>query len=122
MSDQTRKAEQFRGLHVPGTPLVLFNILDAGSARAVATAGAKAIATGSWSVANANGFADGERIPFALAIANLRPIVAATDLPVTLDFESGYGDTSEAVGGTIRLGIESGAVVCNPEDSFPANG
>jgi 2-methylisocitrate lyase-like PEP mutase family enzyme len=42
--------------------------------------GAKAIATGSWSVANANGFADGERIPLALAIDNLRRIVGATQL------------------------------------------
>ena len=122
MSDQTRKAEQFRGLHIPGKPLVLFNIWDAGSAKAVATAGAKAIATGSWSVANANGFADGEHIPFALAIDNLRRIVAATELPVTIDLESGYGDTSEAVDETIRLAIEAGAVGCNLEDSFPANG
>ena len=83
-------------LHIPGKPLVLFNIWDAGSAKAVAAAGAKAIATGSWSVANANGFADGERMPLALAIDNLRRIVGATDLPVTIDLESGYGDTPEA--------------------------
>src|SRR5712692_9769005 len=105
MSDQTRKAEQFRGLHIPGKPLVLFNIWDAGSAKAVATAGAKAIATSSWSIANANGYADGERIPLALAIDNLRRIVAATDLPVTIDLESGYGDAVEVVGETIARGI-----------------
>ena len=45
------KAQTFRSLHVPGDPLVLYNIWDAGSAVAVARAGAKAIATGSWSVA-----------------------------------------------------------------------
>ena len=101
MSDQTRKAEQFRALHIPGRPLVLFNIWDAGSAKAVASAGARAIATGSWSVANANGFADGELIPLALAIDNLRRIVGATDLPVSIDLESGYGDTPEAVGETM---------------------
>jgi 2-methylisocitrate lyase-like PEP mutase family enzyme len=91
MSDQTRKAEQFRALHIPGKPLILFNIWDAGSAKAVAAGGAKAIATSSWSVANANGFADGERIPLALAIGHLRRIVGATELPVTVDLESGYG-------------------------------
>jgi len=122
MTDQTRKAEQFRALHIPGKPLVLFNIWDAGSAKAVARGGAKAIATGSWSVANANGFADGERIPLAWAIDNLRRIVGATDLPVTVDLESGYGDTSEVVGETIGLAIDAGAVGCNIEDSFPANG
>jgi 2-methylisocitrate lyase-like PEP mutase family enzyme len=84
--------------------------------------GAKAIATGSWSVANANGFADVERIPLALAIDNLRRIVGATDLPVTIDLESGYGDVPEVVGETIALAIDAGAVGCNLEDSFPANG
>ena len=122
MADQTRKAEQFRALHIPGKPLVLFNIWDVGSAKAVAAGGAKAIATGSWSVANANGFADGERIPLALAIDNLRRIVGATDLPVTVDLESGYGDAPEVVGETIALAIDAGAVGCNLEDSFPASG
>ena len=130
MADQTCKAEQFRALHIPGKPLVLFNIWDAGGAKAVATGGAKAIATGgakaiatgSWSVANANGFGDGERIPLALAIDNLRRIVGATELPVTIDLESGYGDTSELVGETIAVAIDAGAVGCNLEDSFPANG
>ena len=122
MADQTCKAEQFRALHIPGKPLVLFNIWDAGGAKAVAAGGAKAIATGSWSVANANGFGDGERIPLALAIDNLRRIVGATELPVTIDLESGYGDTSELVGETIAVAIDAGAVGCNLEDSFPANG
>jgi len=122
MSDQKRKAEAFRALHVAGNPLVLFNVWDAGSTKAVTSAGAKAIATGSWSVASANGFADGERIPLALAIDNLRRIVAATDLPVTIDLESGYGETPAQVGETIRLAIDAGAVGCNLEDSFPANG
>jgi 2-methylisocitrate lyase-like PEP mutase family enzyme len=121
-ADQTRKAEQFHALHIHGKPLVLFNVWDAGSAKAVAAAGAKAIATGSWSVANANGFADGELIPLALAIDNLRRVVGATDLPVTIDLESGYGDASEVVGGTIGLAIDAGAVGCNLEDSFPASG
>jgi 2-methylisocitrate lyase-like PEP mutase family enzyme len=122
MTDQTLKAEQFRGLHIPGKPFVLFNIWDAGSAEAVANAGAKALATSSWSVANSNGFADGERIPLALAIENLRRIVSATELPVTIDLESGYGTTTDAVGETVRMTIDTGAVGCNLEDSFPANG
>jgi methylisocitrate lyase len=57
-----------------------------------------------------------------LAIDNLRRIVGATDLPVTIDLESGYGDASEVVGETIALAIEAGAVGCNLEDSFPVNG
>jgi len=121
-ADQTRKADQFRALHTPGKPLVLFNIWDAGGAKAVAASGAKAVATSSWSVANANGIADGERIPLSLSIENLRRIVGATDLPVTIDLETGYGDASEVVGETIGLAIDAGAIGCNLEDSFPANG
>jgi|SRR5215813_1680827 len=119
---QAYKAEQFRALHTPGKPLVLYNVWDAGSAKAVAAAGAKAIATGSWSVAKANGFEDGERIPLAMAIDNLRRIVGVTSLPVTVDLESGYGNEAEAVGETIRRAIDAGAIGCNLEDSFPANG
>jgi methylisocitrate lyase len=121
MTDQKQKAEQFRSLHVLGKPLVLFNVWDASSAKSVVGGGAKAVATSSWSVANANGFTDGERIPLALVIDHLRRIVGATDLPVTIDLESGYGDTPEAVGETVRLAIEAGAVGSNLKDSFPAN-
>jgi 2-methylisocitrate lyase-like PEP mutase family enzyme len=122
MTVQAQKAEQFRTLHVPGTPLVLFNIWDTGSATAVATMGAKALATGSWSVAHANGFADGEHTPLSFAVENLRRIVGSTDLPVTVDLESGYGNSAEAVGETAALAIDAGAVGCNLEDSFPTNG
>lgn len=122
MSDQIGKANAFRALHLPGQPLVLFNTWDAGSTKAVAAAGARAIATGSWSVANANGFADGERIPLTVAIDILRRIVGATDLPVTIDLEGGYGDTGAAVGETVLRAIGAGAVGCNLEDSFPASG
>jgi len=122
MTDQTTKATRFRALHIPGKPLVLFNVWDPGSAKAVTAAGAAAIATGSWSVANAHGFADGEQMPLALVIDNLRRIVAATNLPVSIDLESGYGDAPELVGETIGLAIGAGAIGCNIEDSFPANG
>ena len=122
LSDQTRKAKAFRALHIRGTPLVLFNAWDAGSTKAVTASGAKAIATSSWSVANANGFIDGERIPVTLVIDNLRRIISATELPVTVDLESGYGDAPEAVGTTVRLAIEAGAIGCNLEDSFPGSG
>jgi len=122
MSDQARKARQFRELHVPGAPLVLFNVWDAGSAKAGAAGGARAIATSSWSVAHANGFADGEQMPLPVVIENLRRIVGVTDLPVTVDLESGYGETPEAVNSSIALAIDVGAVGCNLEDSAPADG
>lgn len=122
MSDQASKARAFTALHVHGKPLVLFNVWDPGSAKAVAEAGAKALATGSWSVAAANGFADGEKIPLDLAIANLERIVRSTVLPVSVDIESGYGKTPEEVGRTVARTLTAGAIGCNLEDSFPGSG
>ncbi len=74
MPEQVARAEAFRRLHVAGDPMIIFNAWDAGSAQAIAAAGARAIGTGSWSVAAAHGFADGEKMPLELAIANLARI------------------------------------------------
>ena len=91
MMNQISQATVLKSLHIKGDPLILFNIWDAGSAKAIQEIGAKVIATGSWSVAAAQGYDDGEKIPFNLALANLRRIIASVDLPVTIDLEEGYG-------------------------------
>ncbi len=122
MSNQSIKARTFRSLHIPGRPLVLFNVWDAGGAKAVAAGGARALATGSWSVAAAHGFADGEQMPLDLCLSNLQRIVGVTDLPVTIDLESGYGADATAVGETVLHALLAGAVGCNIEDSFPESG
>ena len=116
MKTQKEKAEIFSELHKKGNPLILFNIWDAGSAKAVADAGASAIATGSWSVAAANGFTDGENLPLELALENLKRIVNAVDLPVTLDFEGGYAADHSILRGNVERVIEAGAVGINIED------
>jgi 2-methylisocitrate lyase-like PEP mutase family enzyme len=122
MTSLYEKAKQFHSLHVRGQPLVLFNIWDVGSAKAVEGAGARALATGSWSVAKANGYEDGEQVPLDFAMENLARIARMTDLPVTIDLESGYGHSPDAVGRTVERSIEAGAVGCNLEDSDPATG
>jgi methylisocitrate lyase len=122
MNKQYEYARLFQSLHVPGKPLVLYNVWDAGSARAVADAGAPAIATGSWSVAAAHGYADGEQLPFDLALGNLRRIADAVALPVSVDLESGYGETPAAVAACVAAAIAAGAIGCNLEDSHPASG
>ncbi len=116
---QQDKAEIFQSLHASGRPLILYNAWDAGSARIVAEAGAPAIATGSWSVAAAHGYADGEALPLELALANLRRIVAAVEVPVTIDLEKGYGADPDEVGRSVSKVIEAGAIGCNIEDSRP---
>ena len=116
MPTQQERARAFQALHVPGDPVVLYNVWDAGSAQAVARAGARALATGSWSVAAAHGYGDGEKLPLELALANLERIVAAVELPVTLDLEAGYGRAPAAVGESAARALAAGAVGFNLED------
>jgi 2-methylisocitrate lyase-like PEP mutase family enzyme len=113
-------AEQFLTLHTPGDPLILYNVWDAGSAAAVTKAGAKAIATGSWGVASALGFSDGERLPLDLALANVERTVAATDLPVTFDMEAGYGKDAAEVETSVGRAAQLGIAGINIEDKDPA--
>lgn len=122
MNMRNQNAALFKSLHQPGNPLVLFNAWDAGSARAVAEAGASAIATGSWAVAAANGFSDGESLPLPLALENLRRVVATVELPVTVDLEAGYAENAGGVGRTVEAAIDAGAVGCNLEDGLPGDG
>ncbi len=116
MSD---KIARFRALHVPGDPLILVNIWDAGSAKAVAAAGAKAIATGSFGVAGAQGRADGEDFPLGDVFENLDRILSVTDLPVTIDMEAGYGADPAAVGISVGRARAAGAAGINMEDRLP---
>ena len=110
------KFEAFAALHVPGDPVVLYNIWDAGSARAVAAAGAKALATGSHPVGDASGFGDGQKVPLDFVFDNARRIMAAVELPLTVDFEGAYSeDAGEGAANVARL-AETGAVGCNFED------
>ena len=110
------KFTDFTALHVPGDPVVLYNVWDVGSAHAVAAAGARALATGSHPVADAQGFADGQGVPLDFALDNARRIVAAVDLPVSVDFEGAYSvDPHEGAANMKRL-ADTGAVGCNFED------
>ena len=112
----------FREHHRRGSPLILPNIWDAGSAKAVADAGAKALATSSWAVAAAHGFNDGEEVPLPLVIANLGRIDRVSSLPVTVDFEGGYGDTMDELDASFGQLLTTCAVGCNLEDGVPAGG
>jgi len=114
--NQKEKAEAFKNLHVKRAPVILFNIWDAGSARTLEQAGAKAIATGSWSVAVAQGFEDGEKIPLDLVLANIKRIADSVALPVTLDFETGYATDLQGLKENIRNVIAAGAIGINFED------
>jgi 2-methylisocitrate lyase-like PEP mutase family enzyme len=115
---QVNKAESFRSLHIPGAPLVVVNAWDVASARITEAAGVAAIATTSAGMAWNLGAADGDQLPRTLALDAIARIVAAVDLPVTVDIESGYAPGSYGVGDTIRRVITAGAVGVNLEDGL----
>src|SRR3954463_126234 len=107
-SKQNELARQLRALH-EGPPLVLPNAWDAGSAKAIEAAGAKAIATTSAGVSWAAGVVDAGGLTRAGALEALQRIVAAVSVPVTADIESGYGGSPAEVASTVAEVIEIGA-------------
>lgn len=112
-------AAAFRAQHVPGKPIVLPNVWDADTARAVEAAGFSAVATSSVAVAAALGYPDGERAPAAEMFAAAARIARAVSVPVTVDAESGYGLPAGELVSRLR---ETGAVGCNLEDTDHASG
>lgn len=114
MRDLPLQAEELRARHFAGTPLLLANVWDAASARAVAAAGHQVIATSSAAIAASLGSADHEQMHPDDAFAALRRIAGAVAVPVTADIEAGYGLPAGEI--AERL-LEAGAVGCNLEDS-----
>jgi 2-methylisocitrate lyase-like PEP mutase family enzyme len=108
------QAQQLRGLHVPGSPLLLVNAWDPPSARRLAHDGYPAIATTSAGVAEALGYEDGNVTPPGEMLGAVARIAAAVDVPVTADLEAGYGlSPAELVTGLLG----AGAVGLNFEDT-----
>ena len=107
-------ADQLRGLHVPGSPLLLVNAWDPPSARRLAHDGYPAIATTSAGVAEALGYEDGNVTPPDEMLAAVGRIAAVVDVPVTADLEAGYGlEARKLVEGL----LQAGAVGLNFEDT-----
>jgi 2-methylisocitrate lyase-like PEP mutase family enzyme len=114
--NQTEKARRFAELHVKGAPLLVFNAWDAGSAKSIVAAGAEAIATSSWSVAEAQGYRDGEVIPIEFAEQIVARIAATVDVPVTMDFEGGYSEDNGELAANISRLLGLGVIGINFED------
>lgn len=112
---QQEQARAFHALHQDGL-LILPNAWDAGSARIVEEAGAKAIATSSAAVSWAHGYPDGEALPLATLIASVREIARVVRIPLSADFEGGFADDPSTVGDFVSRLIDVGAVGINIED------
>jgi len=119
VSPLTAAARRFRAAHHGPRPLVLPNVWDAVSARVFAEAGFAALATSSGAVAEALGYADGQRTPAAEMFAAITRITRSVDVPVTADIEAGYGLAPGELAGRLA---DAGVVGCNLEDSDPVTG
>ena len=118
-TDLSSRAGALRALHRGDAPLVLPNVWDAASARAVEGAGFPAVATTSGGVAQSLGFADHEQAPPDEMLAAAARIAAAVRLPVSADVEAGYGLPPDEL--AERL-LAAGVVGCNLEDTDHARG
>jgi 2-methylisocitrate lyase-like PEP mutase family enzyme len=110
-----RLAEQFRALHRPGSPLLMPNAWDAGSAKILAELGFAAIATTSSGFAATLGRHDGE-ITRDEALTNAADLVRAVGVPVSADLENGYADEPQGVAEIVSAARDVGLAGCSIED------
>jgi 2-methylisocitrate lyase-like PEP mutase family enzyme len=118
-TDLDSRCDLLRSLHRPGEPLLLPNVWDVATARAVVAAGYPVVATTSGGVAASLGYEDHEGAPGDLMLEAAARIAAGVEVPVTVDAEAGYGmDPAELVA-ELR---SAGAAGCNLEDTDHAAG
>ncbi|WP_242909601.1 isocitrate lyase/PEP mutase family protein [Actinomadura terrae] len=111
----TDHARRLRDLHRPGDPLLLPNVWDAGSARAVQEAGFPALATASAAISAMLGYPDHQVAPAEEMFAAAGRVIRVADVPVTVDAEAGYGlEPAELVDRLLAIG----AAGCNLEDTY----
>jgi 2-methylisocitrate lyase-like PEP mutase family enzyme len=116
VTQQAQKAELLRKLHHGPRILMFPNAWDVASARVVEDLGYPAIATTSAGIAAALGYPDGQQISRAEMLDMVGRIARAVRVPVTADFEAGYGTTVEDMAETARALVIAGAVGLNFED------
>lgn len=124
MTRQTQidQAQAFRRMHDRQKVLLLPNCWDAASARLLVQRGFAAVATTSAGVAWSLGYADGEHAPLAEVLAATARITRVAGVPVTIDIETGYGESPADVTATVQAVIAAGAVGINIEDGMPGHG
>ena len=121
MSDPVleKRADSLLALHQPGNPVVLPTVWDAWSARLAVDAGFAALTVGSHPLADSVGKEDGEKMSFEDVVTRVAQIAAAVDVPISVDIESGYGESASRL---INGLLEAGAVGLNIEDTVHREG
>lgn len=118
MSSASERADRFVQMHLGSELFIMANPTNVGTAVMLEQLGYRALGTSSAALAFAFGRADGRReVTRDQAIAHAREIAAATSVPVSGDFENGYGDLPEDVATTVRAAIDAGLAGCCIEDS-----
>jgi 2-methylisocitrate lyase-like PEP mutase family enzyme len=117
MTSQEKKAAEFRALH-EGQAFVIPNPWDAGSARVLAALGFKALATTSSGLAFTFGRLDG-RVTLDEVVTHAATLDRATDLPLSVDLENGYGPDPESAALAVTRVAGAGAVGGSIEDYDP---
>ncbi len=120
MNNVAEKRRAFRQLHEGGC-FVIPNPWDVGSARYLESLGFPALATTSGGAAWSLGYADGG-VPRDTMLEHIAALVAATDLPVNADFESGFGEDHDALAESVRLCVETGVAGLSIEDYTKTDG
>jgi 2-methylisocitrate lyase-like PEP mutase family enzyme len=118
---QSQKAEKLRALHRGPRILILPNAWDVASARIIEDVGASAIATTSAGIATTLGYTDGQQISRDEMLEVVARIAAAVRVPVTADFEAGYGSSLDDIADATKALVSSGAVGLNFEDIIGPN-
>lgn len=108
---------EFRALHQSGNPFILANAWDIGSAKMLAALGAQAIATSSAAHAFTLGRPDMGHVSRDEALAHAQDLVAAVNVPISGDFENGFGQAPETVAETVKLAFEAGLAGISIEDT-----
>lgn len=117
--DLAARATTLLSLHRPGDPVVLPTVWDAWSAKLAVDAGFAALTLGSHPVADSVGKPDGEGMTFDDLLGRVAQVTAAVDVPVSVDIESGYGETPKRL---IDGLLGAGAVGLNIEDTVHKEG
>lgn len=115
MPTQEEKCLTFEKLHSGAEAFIIANPWDAGSAKVLQGMGFKALATSSSGFAFAIGKEDGQPT-LQEKLSHCRAVAAATDIPVSADFEDGYASSPEDVAKNVAALIETGVAGCSIED------
>ena len=116
MLSQTEKGAAFEALHKRDGAFVIPNPWDVGTARLLAHLGFEALATSSAGYAFSVGKAD-NMVGRDGTLEHAAAVASATELPLSIDLENGFGDAPELVAETIRLAAATGAVGGSIEDA-----